>query len=194
MTTTCSSSSFPRVFVNNQGSEGQGVTTYSRRYPPAFSTAAVRYDGAYGTSRQRRGGGGSFGASSFHPSSCLFSRRRKQGGVKPTAAPFCYAGYLPPPWGRSFFFHGGVVDGGQCMTRPSPYSFFSPHLPGFFSPAQAKGRRTTCTPFPPVSFTPQKLQVFIFAAVEHTGVAYDSHATPHLSSYIVNLINVLNKL
>ena len=39
-------------------------------------------------SQRRRGGGGSNGASSFCPSSCLYSQCQKWGGMKPTAAPF----------------------------------------------------------------------------------------------------------
>ena len=66
--TTCSSSSFPEVL-------GRIRDDYNTVVVPA-------------SFRQRRGGGGSIGASSFHPSSCSFLRHRKRGSVKSTAALF----------------------------------------------------------------------------------------------------------
>jgi len=47
MMTTCSSSSFPRVFVNDEGIPGAGDNNVLRRYPPAFLTPTVGWDGAY---------------------------------------------------------------------------------------------------------------------------------------------------
>ena len=72
---------------------------------------------------------------------------------------FCAFMFISPPVQGILFFRSGIVNGGWCMTHPSPSPFVSPHLLGVFFSALvsvARGRRATHPPCPPLFFPPQE--------------------------------------
>jgi len=87
--TTCSLLLFPRVFVDDQGIRGAGGNDVLRRYPPAFLTPTVGWDGAYAPPPSYL---------AFVPAALATGD-----GIKPTCHPFQRR--LPPlHWGGFFLF------------------------------------------------------------------------------------------
>jgi len=109
--TTCSSSSFPRVFVDDQGIRGAGGNDVLRRYPLAFLMPTVGWDGAYVPPP-------SYPA--FVPAALATGD-----GIKPTCIRF--DAVYPPFFGGDFFFFSFCH---SVVTPPGGlFLFFTPFTP-----------------------------------------------------------------